>query len=203
MYKKFLTALAATFIAGSVSAATVSSTGDFLEIPTPAEVKNGTPSSNDNILYFNELQGVTLGAALTTDTGTIAAGTRVDSHMFLLNRVSGKSLTALTGTLTFATEILGTMSQTNGGNLVASDFLGGTTTYTNFKNRGLENSGKYADSISLIGTNTISASLYVTQPGDWVRVVTVAAVPVPASILLLPLGLGALGAVRRRRNKTA
>jgi hypothetical protein len=36
--------------------------------------------------------------------------------------------------------------------------------------------------------------------GSWVNI-DVAAVPVPAALPLLALGLGALGATRRRRNK--
>ncbi len=195
---KHLAAVAALLLGGTTaSAATVSSTGDFLEIAAPASVTNAAPSSNSNIFYFNEVQNYTLSSALTTDTGVLAAGTRVDSHLFFHNRVGG-GVNTLSGTLTFATAILGTMSDINGGLLDASDFLGavGTTYQSGFANRGLESN----DSLSFIG-DTVTASLVVSQPGDWVRVVTVAAIPVPASILLLPLGLGALGAIRRRRRK--
>ncbi len=201
MLKKTLAIFAATFLAGAASAATVSSTGDFLEIAPPASVSNGNPGSNTNILYFNEMQNVTLGADLVTDQGTITAGTRIDSHMFFLNREGGRSLVSLSGTLTFATEVLGTISDEDGALMVASDFLGAPTTYTNFNNRGLELGGNNADSVTFLG-NTVTAALNVTQPGDWVRVVTVAAVPVPAGIALLPLGLGGLAMLRRRRKKS-
>ena len=43
----------------------------------------------------------------------------------------------------------------------------------------------------------------MTQPGDWMRVVTVAQVPVPAGAALLPMGLFAMGALRRKKRKTA
>lgn len=199
MIKKTLMAIAATLVASTASAATLSSTGDFLEIAAPAEVGNMGEGSNTNILYFNEAQGVTLGAALMTDQGSIAAGTRVDSHMFFLNRDDNANIRLeLSGTLTFATAILGTMSDINGGLLDDSDFLGaaGTNYENGFANRGLETN----DTLDLIGLNTLSSTLIVTQPGDWVRVVTVSAVPVPAGIALLPLGLGGLVLLRRRRK---
>ena len=202
IYKKLLAAVAASFIAGTASAATVSSTGAFAEIPVPASVTNATPSSSTEIQYYNEMQGVVLGSALTTDQGVIAAGTAIDSHMFFLNRPGGGAVTSLRGTLTFATMVLGTISDEDGALMVLSDYLGAPTTYDNFNNRGLELGGGNADVVTFLG-DTVTAALNVTQPGDWVRVITVAAVPVPASILLLPLGLGALGAVRRRRRKTA
>lgn len=199
--KKLTAVIAATFIGGAASAATLSSTGAFFEIPVPAAVNNGTPSSNTQIQYYDEMQGVTLGSALVTDQGTLSAGTKIDSHMFFLNRPGGGSATVLSGTLTFATNVLGTISDIDGALMALSDYLGAPTTYTNFDNRGLEGS----DSVSFMG-DTITATLRVTQPGDWVRVITAAApsqVPVPAGIVLLPMGLGALAAVRRRRRKTA
>ena len=201
MLKKTLTTLAALCIAGAASAATISSTGDFQEIAAPAAVTNGSPSSNGNILYFNEMQGVTLAADLTTDQGVISAGTRVDSHMFFLNRVRGRALISRSGTLTFARNILGTISDEDGALLSASDFLGAPTTYANFNNRGIELGGNNGDTVSFIG-DTVTANLIVTQPGDWVRVVTVSAVPVPAGIALLPLGLGGLAMLRRRRKES-
>lgn len=202
--RQIIATVAAFLIAGGASAATVSATGDFLQIPQPLSVTNGTPTSNTNILYFNELQGVTLAADLFTDGGgKIDAGTVVDSHMFYLNRdQSSNGVISRGGTLTFATDILGTMSDTHGTLLVASDFLGAPTNYTNFRNRGLELGGRWADTISYSGKTVTANMLNVTQPGDWVRVVTVAAVPLPASLFLLPLGIGALGVLRRRR-KTA
>ena len=95
--------------------------------------------------------------------------------------------------------ILGLITTTAG--LLASDaILGAATVYANFYGRGLEsndlaNTG-YAG-------NTLTTALRVSQPGDWMRVVTVATVPVPAAGGLLVVALGGLSALRRRKTHSA
>ena len=158
---------------------------------------------------FNEAQNVLLGAALDTDAGVgaIAAGTRVDSHMIFLNKadnVSG-SLSHFGVTWTFDGVILGVMSDQQGALEAASTgVLGaaGTTYEAPFNARGMEG----ADAIGLgpgdgyfVSGNTIRVGMFVTQPGDWIRVVT-QHVPEPTSMALFGLGALGLGVVRRRRK---
>jgi hypothetical protein len=55
----------------------------------------------------------------------------------------------------------------------------------------------------LISGNTLCVSMLVTEPGDWIRVVTVSAVPVPAALPLMLAGLGGLGFMARRKSRKA
>ncbi len=98
-------------------------------------------------------------------------------------------------TWTFSGTILGVMSQTNGGlEALSTPILGlPGTTYATFGNRGLESNDDY----TVLG-NQITLDLRVTQPGDWVRVVTASPVPEPGTLLLIGSGLAGL-ALRRRR----
>lgn len=213
LFRRAAIALFATVMATSASASIVGfNAAEVKIIPAPALVNNNTPGDNDFLLAFNEAQSVTLGAALTTDQGTIAAGTLVDSHMVFLNRSDRKTgnanLISVDTEIQFGGTVLGTMSDQNGGlRMVPSDFLGGpVTTYANFNNRGLEqtNCGVNCDFVTFaLGSDTVRFDLHVTQPGDWVRVVTVAAVPTPAAFAMMGTGLAAFAVMRRRRRKAA
>src|SRR5262245_50889119 len=90
-------------------------------------------------VIFPEKQGVMLAAPLITDTGTIAAGTLVDSYFFAVNSLLGDNVTT---SVTFNSSVLGIIfsdgpnAQANPGsptlnnlNFANSDFLGapGTT----------------------------------------------------------------------------
>lgn len=188
---------AALLTAGAASAAVVSFSSTVSQILAPASVTNGSPGSNTHILTFDEAQDYLLSSDLQTDSSLILSGTRISSHMVFLNRASGSGPLSLSGTITFSEMILGTMTSINGSLLVLSDYLGSPTTYTNFNNRGLESN----DSSSFLD-KTLSVSLTVTQPGDWIRVITAApaAVPVPASVGLMGLALASLVGLRRRRK---
>ncbi|MFK7912392.1 MAG: PEP-CTERM sorting domain-containing protein [Pseudomonadales bacterium] len=144
---------------------------------------------------FNEQQGVTLGVDLATSTpGSIAAGTVIDSHMLFLNTAGNAREEHTNVVWTFSGDILGVMSARNGGNIAASDFLGApATTYPGaFTARGLESNDSYT-----IAGNTLTLNMIVTEPGDWIRVVTAAAVPAPGALGLLGLGLLGLGLRRK------
>ena len=56
-----------------------------------------------------------------------------------------------------------------------------------------------ADSYSGVGTTTLTVSMFVAQPGDWIRVVT-HSVPEPSTLLLLSMGLAGLVASRKRNS---
>jgi hypothetical protein len=173
-----------------------SSAGAAAEIIVPPAMLNNTTPFNSAQQGFDELQGVLLGAPIMIDGGSIAAGTVVDSHMLFLNQQNG-----VPGTLshivtwTFSGTILGVMSQVNGTLEAASTPILGlpTTAYATFNNRGLEG----ADGYTILG-NQLMLDLRVTQPGDWVRVVT-APVPEPGTLLLIGSGLAGL-TLRRRRG---
>lgn len=165
-------------------------------IAAPLSVIDDPPgATNDHQQAFNERQGIVLGSDISVDGGgTIAAGTLVSSHMIFLNTEGTAQASDLSVTWTFGDQILGVMSD-SGGTLEAasSSILGasGTTYPGSFSLRGLENTDGY----SIIG-NTITVSMTVTEPGDWIRVVTA---PAPSSALLGVLGMSIVGWVRRRK----
>jgi hypothetical protein len=163
------------------------------------------PDVRDDAAYnlamqgFDERQGVTLLAPLAVDGGSIATGTRVSSHMIFLNTGPGNS-TQQNGhqnvVWTFDGAILGVMSNANGSLEVASSpILGAAGTLypaAPFSARGLEST----DSYSFMASNQLKVNMTVTEPGDWIRVVTRA--PEPSVVLLLAAGF--LGFARRRRT---
>lgn len=181
-------------VSAQASAAVLSVTGDVTLIAAPGTVSNATPGNNTTMYAFDEIQNFLLGADLVTSSGTILAGTRVNSQMILLNRESGRSSLELAGAVTFDSMILGLITTTAG--LAATDAILGAagTTYATFFARGLEG----GETLGIAG-DTLSLVLRVTQPGDWLRVVTIAAIPVPAAGFLLLGALGGLAALRRRK----
>lgn len=193
-------------------------------IDAPANV-NDDVAFNIGLQAFNEAQFVTLTSDLDVDGGVVDSGTVVSSHMIFLNSGPGDNpdLKISHGaggdrnnpvSFQFDGEILGVMSAFNGEDEIgSSDFLGaGGTIYptATFDARGLEgdplDGGIMNDWYSFSG-DTISLGFVVTEPGDWIRVITaagagpVAPVPVPASILLLGTALGGFGLMARRRRR--
>lgn len=206
-------ALFATILATSASASIISFTGDIGQIAdadVPANITDSAPADATQILSFNEKQNVLLDQLLDPLFGAdIAAGTRVDSHMVFLNKPDGVGGTLdFNGTITFSGTILGVFGRENGADLaglngrVDTDSLLGVSNYDNFANRGMENNGTGAnnDSVSFLD-DTLTIRLKVTQPGDWVRVVTASAVPLPAPVLLFGSGFAVFAAMRRRKSK--
>lgn len=165
-------------------------------IAAPSQVLNGAVT-NCAQQGFNEQQDVALLANLGVDGGTVASGTVVDSHMIFLNGPGGAI--SHDGVIwEFDGSILGVMSDNDGQLEVASSAILGAagTTYpaAAFNNRGLETNDSYS-----INGRFLTVNMGVTQPGDWIRVVTAAPVPEPATYMLMGAGLMALGFLRRRK----
>lgn len=213
--------VAAAMVFSSVlaaSATTVTVTGSAVELsPVPLNVTNGAPGDNNNILWFQEASNVLVTADQAGLGGTsISTGQRVDSYMIFLNRAdSSNTLLNATATFEFSTQVLGIFGNertSSGNDLDATDYLASMTIYTDFNSRGIENNndgslvaplragGAPNDEITFDGASKVELTFYVTQPGDWVRVVTVTAVPLPAALPLMLVGLGGLAFVARRRS---
>jgi hypothetical protein len=157
-------------------------------VSPPSDVLNNCVT-NTGQQGFNEAQGVTTTQAYTIDGGTILAGTVVNSHMIFLNQAATTGiLSHFNVTWTFDTPIIGVMSDSKGNEEVAStpELGASSTNYTvthdscgsaaPFLSRGLESqAGCTATSTQdgyVVSGNTITVCMTVTQPGDWIRVIT-------------------------------
>lgn len=176
----------------------------------------------DGMKGFDEAQGVVTAADYQMDFGvTLETGARVDSHMIFLNSVGPTAVMQYQALWTFDGLILGVMSDRFGllefnstpelgapGTNYSMSFPGSGPAAP-FEYRGLERNlggNGQGDGYSVNG-NQILVDMFVTEPGDWIRVVTASpevtttnAVPAPPMGALLSLGILALGYVRRRRN---
>jgi hypothetical protein len=201
--KKIIVLASALLLSAQAQAAIVSVGGNG-EIIAAVSVQEDSPT-NTLQQGFNEQQGVMVGpGGLAVDGGTIAAGTRVDSHLIFLNS-AGNARVETKAEWTFSGVILGVMSDSVGqlmkdSNATLAAFSDYFTSGSSlpFNAAGLEGN----DSYSGVGTSSLTLSMLVTEPGDWIRVVTVSEVPVPAALFLFaPALLGFLGL--RRKAKAA
>ena len=202
-------------MAGSAQASIVGVGGPLSALGAAPAIIAAPPDANEDAAYnlgmegFDERQRVVLTSNIATDQGVIAAGTFVSSHMIFLNTGPGNNTQANSHfgvNWTFDGIILGVMSNYDGSMEMASTPQLGAigTLYPSvpFNARGLEsNVGPEGpnDGYSFAGnTLSIGVGMYVTEPGDWIRVVT-SAVPEPGTITLLGLGLIGLAVLARKR----
>lgn len=145
-------------------------------ISPPASVIDDPPGAvNNHQQAFDERQDVSLPVNVVVDGGFIPAGTIVDSHMIFLN-TEGASIVSDKGVVwTFDGNIIGVMSDQGGTFEAASSTILGApaTTYPGpFPARGMEmGPGVNSDSYS-VTANQIEVNMTVSEPGDWIRVIT-------------------------------
>jgi len=196
-----LFAIGAIAASAAANAGIVSTSG--LTIISPPAVVEGSYLVSDGLptqVIFDERQDVVLTAPLMTDTGTIAAGTRVDSEFFSVN--SNTATTADTSA-TFTGAVLGVIymdtSLTTLG--AASDFLGAPGTTYLWANGSCSLCGFEAgqDSLTVSG-NTVNFHNFYDNPGDFARII-VAGVPEPSTWAMLTLGFAGLGFLGYRKTK--
>ena len=171
-------------------------------ITAPLDMSEDSPGAeNDHQQGFNEVQNLLLLSNLTTDTAVISAGTLISSHMIFLN-TSGNAFGTDSNTWEFSGAILGitgVIDSTGANTASTSSLLGAPGTIypsSAFGAYGLEG----GDSFSVSG-NLLTLNMQVTEPGDWIRVVTSGSsstpIPEPSTMFLLGTGIVGIGLWRR------
>jgi hypothetical protein len=195
VHKKRLLAVASaglmfgSVIVTSASAEVAGTSGQMEYIAAPASVSEGFTESDSFIRVFDERQDYVLPSPVAVDitsTGTyddpgdltpgaIAAGTKVDSHFFHLDKV-GNSMDAivLEGTTTFKSDILGVIVTRT--NLDASDAVTGApgTIYpqgNDTNQREVDIEGEF-DFVIQPDMRTVTLHGRVTAGVDHVRILT-------------------------------
>lgn len=185
----------AAVVSGIVTSSTCEPSCTFELIAPPSQVGNDNQDTQ-RLFAFDEQQDVLLTGDLTLDGMTIGTGTRISSHYVFLDPASTTVQRNVIGSVSFDTPILGVASTT--GAMLGSDYLGSpTTTYNSPELRGLESEDSYS-----FGGSTLNVHLWASTPGDYIRVITLSAVPVPAAVWLFGSGLlGLIGVARRRKAR--
>ncbi|OSZ72427.1 hypothetical protein CAP39_03550 [Sphingomonas sp. IBVSS1] len=212
----------AVIVSGTLTGGSIVTNGGTFQVTNLATIQVNTINSA-NILGINEAQKVTLGAAVRainvdTPNGTtislaqinanstlIAAGTRVNSHMIILDPTDGTGSRNATGSVTFNGKILGYIVHTtnrNGATFAETNFLGAPGTTYGPLHPSLEGAGD-GFAIGGSGNKTLTFSMASARNvGDYIRVIT--AVPEPRSWAMMLAGFGMVGfGLRRRRTAVA
>lgn len=219
---KFMTQLAAVAVLATIAAPAdakiLSVASRKSSLGAYAEIIKAPPAVLDDYTYnygqqgFNEAQGVKTSKNYWADGGKkIKKGTWVSSHMIFFNTKGNKFGWHDRVVWTFDEEIIAVMSDYYGRyEAASSDELGHPdTNYTTpfsgsgkaapFAARGMEHNDYYYR----IAPNKLVVKMKVSEPGDWIRVVTKSRkVPEPTAIVSL-LGLGLVGLIGRRRRRAA
>lgn len=150
-------------------------------------------------LAFAEQQNVVLTSSLTTDTGTIPAGTLVSSFFVAFNSSEGESQTT---TITFSSDVLGIVFMDGSSAWAASDFLGLPTLNYQEDPSVCPACGYETGETATFSGDQVFLNSSFSVPGDFARIIvagSISPVPEPSSLTLLCLGLAA--PLLRRRKK--
>lgn len=206
--KLFVAACAAGSAASLAGAAILSVGGQVTQIAQPADARLNVLTNPTTAYCWNEVQNFALDRAVAIDafspgtynqasdlvTASLAIGTVVRSHYIHFD-VAPQSSASIQGRVRFDSQIIGVIVVNESGarHLDDSDFLGAPTLFTHGNNnRGLEWATD-AFRITILG-DTIEFNLSITQPGDFIRVLTI---PAPGALSIA--GMGLLCVSRRRR----
>ena len=151
---------------------------------------------------FDEKQSVVLTRDIMVDGGLIISeGTKVDSQIIFLN-TPGNVFKRDTQRWGFDGQVLGVMSDfraelLNGNNDLFASFDDYFADIGGWPSNALGLETEYHDAYTIDGS-FLDLTMNVKQRGDWIRVITLSAVPIPASIWLF--GTGLLGFVGMRKK---
>lgn len=209
--KLFVAACAAGSVVSFAGAAISSVGGQVTLIAQPLDARFNVLTNPATAYCWNEIQNFALDRTVAIDafapgtynqlgdliTANLAVGTLVRSHYIHFD-VSPQSSATIQGRVRFDSSIIGVIVVNESGarHLDDSDFLGAPTLFTHGNNnRGLEFATD-AFRITISG-DTIEFDLSITQPGDFIRVLTAGDVPAPGALSVA--GLSLLCVARRRR----
>ncbi len=165
----------------------------FSLISPPANVGNNNQDTNGVLYAFDEKQHHVLTVALDVNitpgggAQTIPVGTVVSSHYVFVDPISD----TVGGTVSFSDDIIGIVEVDSDLDASAAELGAPGTTYSSPLLLGLES----VDSVSISGPRQITLSFQASDPGDYVRVITV---PEPGSAVLA--GAAGLLLLRRKRG---
>lgn len=201
-------ACAAGCVASLSNAAIVSVGGQVTQIAQPLDARFNVLTNPSTAYCWNEIQNFALDRSVAIDafapgtynqlgdlvSASLSTGTVVSSHYIHFD-VAPQTSASIQGRVRFDAQIIGVIVLNEAGarHLDDSDFLGAPTLFTTgSNNRGLEFA---TDAFRLtIAGDTIEFDLSITQPGDFIRVLTV-----PAPGIASFAGLVGLTIARRRR----
>lgn len=210
MKQMFLSWGAALTLSASAFGSIVSTGGSAELVAAPADARLNALTSSTAVRVWNEQQFVTLTAGLTVNASlpglyngpadlansVVPAGTVISSHYVHFDSPANTSASA-SGSIRFDGDIIGVICIGDTASdhfLDDSDFLSAGTLYGDgIDARGMELSNNEFFRISS-DRRGIEFSMRISNPGDFIRVVTV-----PAPSVAALGGLGIAFASRRRR----
>jgi hypothetical protein len=148
---------------------------------------------------FNERQNVLLGSSLTTDTGTIPAGTLVSSYFVAFNDpVGGPQST----TVTFSTPVLGIVFEDGSSGWAASDFLGLPSLIYQEGPAFCPNCGYEPGETATFAGNMAFLNSNFSEPGDFARIITEGSTVTPEPSSFVLFGTASLMFARKLRRRS-